>query len=248
MRNPMPYSPLIAKLRAVTRIRDEDAAKVNSTWINEYKTTAGSDIVSAGTRIESLRVILDGWAARYRMTADGNRQLTELLIPGDFCNVHATILPAMDHGVTALTDCRVGKIDVAALDNVIIEVPVLARAIWRSVLIDLTILREWIASADQHDPLKTVAHLLCQLHARLEIIGRVRANRFVLPLTDDDVASVCGLPAMPATNCLDELKDWGLISRKGEEITLNDLRAIHRFAGYNARHLQFRKPAERATA
>lgn len=240
----MPYPPLIAKLRAATRIRDEEAGQLTSMAVSTKIVPAGVRVLSAGAKPDHLHFILEGWAARFRIMPEGTRQITGLLIPGDFCDVHANILTAMDDDITALTECRVGNFDVANLDNLITEAPVLARAIWRSVLIDLVILREAVASAGRRDPLASAAHLLCELHMRLSIIGRVKGGRFSLPITRAEFGEAIGMTSVQVNRSLEDLQSRGLVEINDGEVTILNLLALQGLAGFNAKYLDFRNHAE----
>ena len=62
-----------------------------------------TDIVSAGERQAECTVLLDGWACRYKLLADGKRQITGFLIAGGLCGLSGFLLGAMDHSVGTLT-------------------------------------------------------------------------------------------------------------------------------------------------
>lgn len=67
----------------------------------------GQDLVSTGSRPAYSTMLLDGLAARYKVLEDGGRQFTSLQVPGDFVDLHAFLLKTMDHGIVALSPCRV---------------------------------------------------------------------------------------------------------------------------------------------
>jgi hypothetical protein len=51
---------------------------------------------------------------------------------------------------------------------------------------------KWVASLGARDALSRVAHLLCELAARLEVVGLLEGNQFHLPFTQNDLADACG--------------------------------------------------------
>ena len=67
------------------------------------------DLVREGERPSESILLLEGFAARYKLLRNGERQITALHIPGDFVDLHSFLLKKMDHGVVALTRCRVGR-------------------------------------------------------------------------------------------------------------------------------------------
>jgi hypothetical protein len=60
----------------------------------------------------------------------------------------------------------------AELTQVTARHPHLAAALWRETLIDGSIFREWIVNVGRRAALPRMAHLLIEVHERLEAIGR----------------------------------------------------------------------------
>lgn len=63
----------------------------------------GASLVSEGVRTDAIFVVTEGWACRYKMTRDGARQITGLVVPGDVCNLDSFMLPQVNFGVRTLT-------------------------------------------------------------------------------------------------------------------------------------------------
>src|SRR5687767_679059 len=101
---------LIAKLQLGGPLVEGDREALRSICSETRRVAAGSDIISEGANPEHVHLMLDGWAARYKLLPDGARQITAFLIPGDFCDAHVAILRQMDHAITALTPAIVAYI------------------------------------------------------------------------------------------------------------------------------------------
>ena len=69
--------------------------------------STGQDLVAVGSRPTYSTLILEGFAARYKVLENGARQFTSLQVPGDFVDLHAFLLKTMEHGIVALSPCRV---------------------------------------------------------------------------------------------------------------------------------------------
>jgi hypothetical protein len=67
-------------------------------------------VIREGERPDHVHLVVEGWAARYKLLPDGARQITAFLLPGDFCDLHVTILGEMDHSITTLTRAKVAYI------------------------------------------------------------------------------------------------------------------------------------------
>lgn len=179
----MPHNPLVDRLSIVANLREEDVKALAELCSDVRSVRAKTDIISEGDRPEYVLLITEGWAARYKTLPNGSRQIFALLIPGDFCDIHVTILGQMDHGIVALTPCRVAYISSAKLDELTSHHNGLTKALWWSTLVDEAVLRSWVVNAGRRDAYQRIAHLLCEMHARMKMIGMVRNNRFDLPLT-----------------------------------------------------------------
>ena len=145
--------------------------------------------------------MLSGWAARYKLLPDGTRQITAFLIPGDFCDLHVTILREMDHGILALSPATIAYIPHQAMQDLPLNRPALARALWWATLVDEAVLRAWIVTIGRRDAHEGVAHLLCELHARMRNVGLVEEGAFSLPLTQEELADALGLTRSTSTAC-----------------------------------------------
>ena len=75
------------------------------------------------------RDLLDGFSCCYKLTGEGKRQIMAYLVPGDFCDLHVSVLNEMDHTFATLSAYRVSDI---SRDTVLVmtERPLLARALW----------------------------------------------------------------------------------------------------------------------
>jgi CRP-like cAMP-binding protein len=237
----MRYGPLVAKLATVADLRETDLQQLVALCDDERIVPAKRDILSEGERPNHVHVILEGWAARYKTLSDGKRQIVAFLIPGDFCDLHVAILGHMDHSIVALTRCRVAYIPSAELDTLTSNHNGLTKALWWATLVDEGVLREWILNLGRRDAIERIAHLLCELHARMEMIGLVENDRLALPLTQDQLADATGLTAVHVNRTLQRLRSENLIEIGGGMLTLLDVRALREKAGFNGNYLHIRQ-------
>ena len=202
---------------------------------------AHQDIIREGASPDHVHLILDGWAARYKIVPDGARQITAFLIPGDFCDAHVTILRQMDHGITALTPATVAYIPQAAFEALPLGRPELARALWWATLVDEAVLRSWIVNLGRRDAHEGVAHLLCELEVRLRHVGLVQDDRFDLPLTQETLADALGLTAVHTNRVLQRLRSEGLIVLEAGALTILDPAGLRRAAGFDPNYLHVKR-------
>lgn len=216
---------------------DRSEVELLDSLTNDVRSVAPKkDIISEGMRPTHLHVILHGWAARYRMLPNGTRQITAFLIPGDFCDLHASILK-LDHNVAALSACKVAWIASDEFDRLTATHPRLTRSMLRCTLQNEAILREWIVNIGRRTSYERIAHLLCELRCRLSAVGLVLDDRFDFPLTQAHLADAAGLTAVHVNRVIRRLRTNDLIRLAGNVVTLKDVAALEKVAGFDPRYL-----------
>jgi CRP-like cAMP-binding protein len=198
------------------------------------------DIARVGEQPSFLCIVLEGWAARYSLRTDGSRRITGILMPGDFCGIHAVSAAVMDHAITALTTCKIGKIELRELENALRSVPKLGQALWRSKLIEESLLRMWLLNSK--DAAKSLAHLLCELHTRASQLGLTQGAACEIPLTQEDLGDALGLTAVHVNRMLRELREQGLVEFSNMRLTIPDVPALHAASGFDPQYLYLNIP------
>ncbi|MFL5240029.1 MAG: helix-turn-helix domain-containing protein [Rhizomicrobium sp.] len=65
-----------------------------------------------------------------------------------------------------------------------------------------------------------MAHVFCELAARLEVVGLLENNQFRLPFTQQNLADACGLSAVHINRTVQDLRRGGLIEWQRGIVTL----------------------------
>lgn len=237
----MMYRSIIAKLETVADLSQEDLAPLLAVAGDVRTVPAKRDIISEGERPEHVHVIADGRAARYTTLPNGSRQIVALLIPGDFCDLHVAILGKMDHAITALTRCRIAYIPSSALDALTSSHNPLTKAMWWASLVDEAVLRSWIVNNGRRTAYQRIAHLLCELHLRMSMVGLVNYDRFDLPLTQDILADAVGLTAVHTNRTLQKLRSEQLIELHGGTLSVLDVEKLREAAGFDPSYLHIKR-------
>jgi CRP-like cAMP-binding protein len=115
--------------------------------------------------------------------------------------------------------------------------------LWWGTLVDEAILRDWIVNNSRRNAHQRVAHLLCELHARLQIIGLVENDRVDLPLTQNELADATGLTAVHVNRTLQRLRGDDLIELSRRVFTIKNITELERAAGFDGTYLHVRRRA-----
>lgn len=234
---------LLLKLRTRDLIgpEEEEVLRASISEIRDYP--EGRTIVRSGTIVSHSTLLVDGIVCRYKDLADGQRQIMELHVGGDFVDLHGFLLKQLDHNVGALTPVRVAMVPHDALRTITETQPHLGRMLWFSTLLDASIHREKILSIGRRSALARIAHIFCELLVRLQIVGLANDRSYVLPLTQADLADVTGLTSVHVNRMLKKLRDENLLTFRGGRVKIGDWEELQRVAEFDPTYLHLdRRP------
>ena len=182
-------------------------------------------------------VLLSGFAYRQKLVSDGARQIISFHIPGEFLDIQNCMLEVADHNVQSLGRTMIATIPKSALMELMAERPSIRRAIWLDSLIDASIFREWVVNVGRRDARERIAHLLCELAARLRAAGLDPGPAFDFPVTQEQLADATGLTAVHTNRTLQSLRREGLIDLSSSKLTILDWEALAAVGDFNKRYL-----------
>jgi CRP-like cAMP-binding protein len=228
---------LIRKLECFARLPDE-AKRALEGLVREVRDFgARQDIIVEGDKPDDVHLMLEGWAARYKMLPNGDHPIMAYLIPGDLCDVQVSLLQQMDHSIGTLSPCKVAFIPREEIARLMDEHESLSRALWWATLVDEAILREWLVTVGHRSADKRLAHFICEMLLRCKAVGLTDDDSFSLPLTQEEIGQTMGLSTVHVNRMLQELRAQGLIVSSGKRVTVNDLDRLMAFAEFNPNYL-----------
>lgn len=232
-----PVDRLLRKLRArdVVSEREEQVLRDAVGGVDEVP--AGRTVVRAGVTLTYSLLTIDGVLARYKDLSDGQRQIQELHVAGDFTDLHGFLLKRLDHNVGTLTRVRIALVPHDALRRITEEEPHLSRLLWFSTLLDSAIQREKIVSVGRRPALARLAHLLCELNIRFDLVGLADAGSYALPLTQLDLGDATGLTSVHVNRMLKQLRDDRLVTYRGGRVTIHDWPRLQQVAEFDPAYL-----------
>jgi CRP-like cAMP-binding protein len=231
----------LAKLRARDEIAAEEEAAIRASVSEVRDLPADLTFVRAGVELSHSTILLDGLMARYKDLSEGQRQITELHVGGDFADLHSFSLKRLDHHVMTLTPCRVAFVPHENLKTITERFPHLTRVYWFATNLDAAIHREWALSLGRRSAIARVAHLFCELHVRLGLVGLAEGPEYDLSLTQSELAECLGLTSVHINRTLKELREAGLVEFRGNRVNIGDLAALRRVAEFDPAYLYLEK-------
>jgi CRP-like cAMP-binding protein len=146
--------------------------------------------------------------------------------------------------VSTLSDCMVAQIRRPSILDIVAERPALTRALWWTMLVDEAVLREWVTNLGARRAELRIAHLFCEIHARLQAVGLVDDDVFTLPITQQELGDTVGLSLVHVSRSLKLLRDRGLASFQNHRIEIPDIRCMREFADFDANYLHLSRASD----
>jgi len=235
-------NPFLRKLEGFTSLPDEDRAALLKVSENAQAVPARTDLIQEGDPPAGVFLILEGFACRYKLRANGARQIMAYLVPGDACDFDVALLEAMDHSISTLSNCKVVRIAPETIQD-LLQRPAVASALRKSTLVDEATLREWLLNVGRRSAVERLAHLFCELHLRLRAAGRADEGRFELPFTQPDLADTTGMTSVHVNRALRELRQSRLIELQHRHLMILDLPRLQQLAEFKPGYLHLGEQA-----
>jgi CRP-like cAMP-binding protein len=194
-------------------------------------------LVRTGEEVRNSTLLVEGYMCRYMDDREGYRQLVAIHVPGDFVDLHGYALKRLDHDVATLGPVKIATVPHEAVTHIVEEHPNLTRLLWLATLLDAAMHRQWIFRLGRLDTLGRMAHLFCELDARLAMVGLADEGRFALPLTQPDLAEACGVTGVHANRTLRALRERELMTFRDGEVAISDLAGLRRAAEFDPAYL-----------
>lgn len=237
-------NPLIRKLEYGAELTADDREMLAAVSAGAYRVPANTDLIGEGERPDKVHLLMEGYGCRYKLLADGRRQIMALFVPGDLCDLHVQILGEMDHSIATLSDASIVDISTATVAELIGN-PRINRALWWASLVDEGTLREWLVSMGQRDSAEQMAHVFCELYVRLDSLGRVEGGSFDFPLTQEDMADLMGITQVHVNRTLMKLREAGLVDWAKGRLVVHDFDRLRQFGGFDPNYLHLKDRARR---
>lgn len=231
----------VASVRKRYEFSDEEVRLVKERMSETQSFAPGDYLVREGERIGYSSLIIEGFACRCKDSADGERQIMEIQIPGDFVDLHSYPLEVLDHGICALSDCTIVKLHHSDISEIIDISPRIARILWFTTMVDASIHREWIMNIGSRSGKARIAHLLSELYCRSEVVGLTEDHNYRLPLNQSQIGECLGFTQIHVNRLMRELREDGLVTVQSQIVRIHDWEGLQKLAEFDPAYLYFRE-------
>jgi CRP-like cAMP-binding protein len=237
-------NPLIRKLDHLFPLSGEELQILESACSRIVQFHADQDIVCDGDRPKACNLLLEGFVCRYKLTAEGKRQIMSFQFPGDIFDAQSFILEEMDHSIGAITSCKVALIPHETMLEITETYPRITRAVWKDTLVDAAVFREWMTSIGRRSSYQRIAHLMCEVFVRLDVVGLAHGHTIEWPFTQTEIGDALGLSNVHVNRTLQQLRKASFITLESSRLTIHDWEGLKEAGQFEGRYLHLR-PARR---
>lgn len=214
-------------------------SKTELNFVSDFKSgeltiEAGATLFSEGADSSHVYTVLSGWAFRYKLLENGNRQILNFALPGDLLGLQSSLFDHLEHSVEALSNVTLCVFEREKLWHLYEKQPSLAFDVTWLASREERLLDQHLLNIGQRSAIQRIAHLLLHLFDRAQAAGLTSRSRLRMPLTQYHLADALGLSLVHTNKTLRKLVNEGFVNWHGGELELNKRSELAEFAGYEA--------------
>jgi CRP-like cAMP-binding protein len=236
----MPSGNLISKLKGFFPVADELRDDLGGLARERVVLGAGECLIRAGEKFTHLYLVEDGWMLRVRHMPDGGRQIISIALSGDFLCYGLLMFERSEFDIVAKTPASLWRVETSDFRTLMKRHPGLAEALVWSNVHEEALLAERVVSLGRRDATQRLAHVLCEIVSRLELIDEHDgAGMLSLPLIQDDFADILGISAIHVLRTFKRLTELGAVEYRSRRLVLLDTEKLRRIAGFEDEYLHY---------
>lgn len=229
--------PLARKLGAFVALSKAELLVLERLHKRRRTFVAGRDLVHQGQADHAAYILLSGWACSYKLLHDGQRQIVDFQILGDFLGLRSVVLHVSDHSIEPITDIEVTEVHGSDLFEAFAETPRLATAVLWTASRDEAMVVEHLVGIGRRGAAERMAHFLLELGARLSLVGMGDRAGYDCPLTQYLIADALGLSAVHVNRVLRQLREQGMVTFREGRVTFDNYDRLAEFADFELSYL-----------
>lgn len=211
-------------------VSDADLHRLESIIERGRPLHRGEHVFRSGMPFESIYAVRSGALKTYRLTPEGDEQITGFHLPGEMFGLGGLGGDSHPNAAVALETSTVCEIPFARIEGLASEIPGLQRHIFRIMSQEISDDEQLLVLLSKRSAEERIAALLLGLAARFRR-RNLSATRFRLPMSRGDIGNYLGLVVETVSRIFTRLQAQGLIEVEGKEVSILDPVALSSIAG-----------------
>lgn len=186
-----------------------------------------------GDEFTSVFAVRSGTIKAYRLTGDGQEQVTGFYFPGEIIGMDGICKDQYANSAKALETSAVCEIPFHRLEELSTQVPSMQRHFFQLMSQEITSDQQLITLLSKNSAEERVASLLISISAR-NSRRKLSKTSFRLPMSRTDIGNFLGLTVETVSRVMSRFNKQGLIEVDSKEITLLDINGLKAVANIKA--------------
>ena len=180
-------------------------------------------------KFTSVFAVRSGTIKTYRVTNDGQEQITGFYFPGEIIGMDGIGTGQYANSAKTLETAAICEIPFERLESLSTEVPNMQRHFFQLMSQEITSDQQLITLLSKNSAEERIAALLISISARM-VRRKLSGTQFRLPMSRTDIGNYLGLTIETVSRVFSRFKKQNLVEVDGKEITLLDLEALREIA------------------
>ncbi len=189
----------------------------------------GEHLYREGDAFASVYAVRSGAIKAYRITGDGQEQVTGFYFPGEILGMDGISKDKYACSAKALETAAVCEIPFNRLEELSTELPSMQRHFFQLMSQEITSDQQLITLLSKNSAEERIAALLISISAR-NARRKLSKTHFRLPMSRTDIGNFLGLTVETVSRVISRFNKQGLIGVESKEITLLDLDGLKEVA------------------
>jgi CRP-like cAMP-binding protein len=232
------HSPSPAEMLAKFSLTPAEASLVFGLQSDSHFFRRGEEMIAEGEPYQSLFVITEGFAFRYRDLSGERRHVLNIMVPGDIAGGPGCHFENALYSVKTLTDLRALSIPLIHVMNLVRSHPQLTMKLFWGFACESAIYMEHLTDIGRRNARERVGHFLLELLTRLQAVSLADQQSFSLPLTQELLADVLGLSIPYLNLVLRKLREDDLVSINDRTVIIKNVEALSTLVGFERDYLK----------
>ncbi|HLI10031.1 MAG TPA: Crp/Fnr family transcriptional regulator [Alphaproteobacteria bacterium] len=214
-----------------------DEFKTSRPTATQERFAKGVDIIRQGYPVGYVFLVLSGWAMRYRILENGERQIVNFVLPGDVVGIPGMFVEDALYTVSALTEISALRFSQSAMATAISENSKLATQILVLSAKESLTLAEHLTEVGRRSAYDRIGHLFLELSSRSKPATHSDGGLHWLPLTQEIIGDALGLSSVHISRTLTKMRREGVVETRPGAVAVRDPDALARLTGYESAYI-----------
>ena len=188
-----------------------------------------------GDDFESVYAVRSGAVKAYRVTPDGEEQVTGFYFPGEIIGMDGISKGVYACSAKALETSAICEIPFNRLEELSVQIPSMQRHFFQLMSQEITSDQQLITRLSKNSAEERVASLLISISAR-NARRQLSKTQFRLPMSRTDIGNFLGLTVETVSRVMSRFGKQSLVAVENKDLTLLDIEALKSVANITSEY------------